>query len=163
MKLSLACNSSQQVMRWMSNVAEIAPNSSESVLPLAVTWHAVISGGLPLPDASRSLTRTRNFSSATWASVIRNTVPTFFTPALMQRDARSVWVTGTQGEAGRESDTYNEIGLGEGYRFVIQAWDLTASEYCGVRVLRLHTVRINVDSDAPPCLKWNRILNFTCL
>lgn len=45
---------------------------------------------LSLPDASRSLTRTRNFSSATWASVIRNTVPTFFTPALMQRDARSL-------------------------------------------------------------------------
>jgi hypothetical protein len=32
---------------------------------------------------------TRNLSSATWASVIRNTVLRFFTPAFRQRLARS--------------------------------------------------------------------------
>lgn len=43
-----------------------------------------------LPDAKRSFTNTRNFSSVTWASVMRNTVPIFFTPALMYNAAKSL-------------------------------------------------------------------------
>ena len=42
-----------------------------------------------LPDAKRSLMSTRNFSSATWASVMRNTVLIFFTPAFRHKLARS--------------------------------------------------------------------------
>lgn len=49
MKLSVACNSSQQVMRLMSNAAEIAPQrfaamAKQKHFSPAVTWHAVISG-----------------------------------------------------------------------------------------------------------------------
>ena len=35
------------------------------------------------PEANRSLINTRNFSSGTWASVRRNTVPIFLSPALI--------------------------------------------------------------------------------
>ena len=44
------------------------------------------------PEASRSLITTRNFSSGTWASVRRNTVPTPFRPALMYNWARSAYM-----------------------------------------------------------------------
>lgn len=44
------------------------------------------------PEASRSLISTRNCSSATWESVIRNTEGTFFTAALMYWVARSSWI-----------------------------------------------------------------------
>lgn len=79
------------------------PRQSKSIFffSLSQEHDTVISRGPPLPDASRSLTRTRNFSSATWASVIRKTVPTFFTPALMQMDARSL----CDRETGRERET----------------------------------------------------------
>lgn len=43
-----------------------------------------------LPDTKRSLMSTRNFSWATWASVMRNTVLRFFTPAFRHRLARSI-------------------------------------------------------------------------
>lgn len=42
------------------------------------------------PEARRSLISTRNFSSGTWASVMRNTVPRFFSPARTYRFARSL-------------------------------------------------------------------------
>lgn len=52
------------------------------------------------PDAKKSLIRTKNDSSATWESVIRNTVGTFFTAALMYCEARSSWGSkGCQGMA----------------------------------------------------------------
>lgn len=44
-----------------------------------------------LPDAKKSFTSTKNCSSATCMSVIRNTVPMFFTPAFRYRFARSAW------------------------------------------------------------------------
>lgn len=44
-----------------------------------------------IPDAKKSFTRTKNCSSATCASVIRNTVPMFFTPAFRYWFARSAW------------------------------------------------------------------------
>lgn len=44
------------------------------------------------PEASKSLITTRNFSSGTWASVRRNTVPTPFRPALIYNWARSAYV-----------------------------------------------------------------------
>lgn len=44
-----------------------------------------------VPDVKKSFTSTKNCSSATCASVIRNTVPMFFTPAFRYRFARSAW------------------------------------------------------------------------
>lgn len=44
------------------------------------------------PEASKSLISTRNCSSATWESVIRNTEGTFFTADLMYWAARSSWI-----------------------------------------------------------------------
>ena len=43
------------------------------------------------PDAKRLLIKTKNFSSATWASVIRNTVPKFFTPVFWYKFAKSIF------------------------------------------------------------------------
>lgn len=100
-----------EILRLMSDAAgmpgsDLLPWQSKSI-SLSQEHDTVISRGPPLPDASRSLTRTRNFSSATWASVIRNTVPTFFTPALMQRDARSL----CDRETGRETGRTDQIIL----------------------------------------------------
>jgi len=70
------------------------------------------------PEASRSLIRTRNFSSGTWASVRRKTVPTFLRPALMYNWASSACI-GTEREGGgrEEGETGREKrleGKGEG-------------------------------------------------
>lgn len=94
-----------EILQLMSDASglpgsDLLPWQSKSI-SLSQEHDTVISRGPPLPDASRSLTRTRNFSSATWASVIRKTVPTFFTPALMQRDARSLCNRETGRETGR--------------------------------------------------------------
>lgn len=45
------------------------------------------------PEASMSLMSTRKCSLATWASVIRNMMPTFLSPDFMYSADNSVWPT----------------------------------------------------------------------
>ena len=59
-------------------------------IPLTTFWTSSSANNSGIsPEANRSLITTRNFSSGTWASVRRNTVPTPFRPALMYSWARS--------------------------------------------------------------------------